>query len=215
MSREFRNLVATMLLTLAGFLVIRQLVTSDAVAFDWPLPFILALVGLVLALLPERAAAMSSPVAVTGEPSRMPQVAADDLTLIKGIGPQRARTLAQAGCPRYGDLARLSESELGRMLEDVGAVAPICGVAAFLDQTGPNRRRWQHVLAARLSVNPDSRRRGTWVTLNPRPRARKTCRGCRPHPARQTPGPRAAAPAGRWGESPPVPDTLRIAPAHR
>ena len=124
MSREFRNLVATMLLTLAGFLVVRQLVSSDAVAFDWPLPFILVLVGLVLALLPERAAAMSSPVPVTGESSRMPQVAADDLTLIKGIGPQRARTLAQAGCPRYGDLARLSESELGRMLEDVGAVSP-------------------------------------------------------------------------------------------
>ncbi len=124
MSREFRNLVATLLLTLAGFLVVRQLVTSDAVAFDWPLPFILALVGLVLALLPERAAAMSSPVAVTGEPSRMPQMAGDDLTLIKGIGPQRARTLAQAGCPRYSDLARLSESELGRMLEDVGAVSP-------------------------------------------------------------------------------------------
>ena len=124
MSREFRNLVATLLLTLAGFLVVRQLVTSDAVAFDWPLPFILALVGLVLALLPERAAAMSSPVAVTGEPSRMPQMAGDDLTLIKGIGPQRARTLAQAGCPRYSDLARLSESELGHMLEDVGAVSP-------------------------------------------------------------------------------------------
>ena len=124
MSREFRNLVATLLLTLAGFLVVRQLVSSDAVAFDWPLPFILVLVGLVLALLPERAAAMSSPVPVTGESSRMPQVAADDLTLIKGIGPQRARTLAQAGCPRYGDLARLSESELGRMLEDVGAVSP-------------------------------------------------------------------------------------------
>ena len=124
MSREFRNLVATLLLTLAGFLVIRQLVTSDAVAFDWPLPLILTLAGLVLALLPERKPAMSSPVPVAGEPSRMPQVAADDLTLIKGIGPQRARTLAQAGCPRYGDLARLSESELGRMLEDVGAVAP-------------------------------------------------------------------------------------------
>ena len=124
MSREFRNLVATMLLTLAGFLVIRQLVTSDAVTFDWPLPFILALVGLVLALLPERAAVMSSPVPVTGEPSRMPQVVGDDLTLIKGIGPQRAQTLAQAGCPRYSDLARLSESELGRMLENVGAVSP-------------------------------------------------------------------------------------------
>ena len=113
-----------MLLTLAGFLVIRQLVTSDAVAFDWPLPFILVLVGLVLALLPERAVSMTSPVAVAGEPSRMPQVAGDDLTLIKGIGPQRARTLAQTGCPRYSDLARLSESELGRMLEDVGAVSP-------------------------------------------------------------------------------------------
>ncbi len=124
MSREFRNLVATLLLTLAGFLVVRQLVTADAVAFDWPLPFILALVGLVLALLPERAAAMSSPLTVAGESARMPQAAGDDLTLIKGIGPQRARTLAQTGCPRYGDLARLSESELGRMLEDVGAVAP-------------------------------------------------------------------------------------------
>lgn len=124
MSREFRNLVAVLLLTMAGFIVIRQLITSDAVALDWPLPLVLTLTGLALALWPGRAAARLSPVPATDGISSMPQPAGDDLTLLKGIGPQRARNLAQAGCARFSDLARVSESELAHMLEDVGAVPP-------------------------------------------------------------------------------------------
>ncbi len=124
MSREFQNMVAVLLLTLAGFIVIRQIITSDAVALDWPLPLVLTLAGLALALFPERSATGLSPVPAANGMSRMPQPVGDDLTLIKGIGPQRARTLAQAGCANFSDLARVSESELAHMLADVGAVAP-------------------------------------------------------------------------------------------
>lgn len=123
MSREFRNLVATLLLTMAAFLVIREIVVHEGIVSDWPLPLALAVIGLVLAAWPERAAAQTSLVPVDGAAS-MPVAVGDDLTLIKGIGPQRAQTLAQAGCPRFSDLARLSDSELARLLEEVGAVPP-------------------------------------------------------------------------------------------
>jgi len=124
-SREFRSLLATLLLTLAGFLVVRQLVTATAEAADWSLPLVLALVGLVLALLPDRAAAVAlSPVPVLYEPAPPPLPAADDLTLIKGIGPLRAQALAQQRCTRFSDLAQLDEPELARMLQDVGAAPP-------------------------------------------------------------------------------------------
>ena len=122
MSREFRSLSAALLLTLAGFLIVRQIVAPDAVAADWPLPLLLALAGLVTALWPERASATLSPVPAAD--AGLAQTPGDDLTLIKGIGPQRAHALAQAGCPRFDDLARLSESELARLLEAVGAVVP-------------------------------------------------------------------------------------------
>ena len=122
MSREFRNLVATTLLTLAGFLVVRQIIVLAGAVPDWPLPLALTLAGLVLVFWPERAAAGTGLVPTAGSDS-MPQTSGDDLTLIKGIGPQRAQTLARAGCAGFSDLARLSESELARLLADVG-VAP-------------------------------------------------------------------------------------------
>ena len=111
MSREFRNLVATLLLTLAGMLVIRQWVLSEGALPDWPLPLALTVIGLALLAWPGREAAETGLVPADGV-ATMPAPLADDLTLIKGIGPQRAQGLAQAGCPRFSDLARLSESEL-------------------------------------------------------------------------------------------------------
>lgn len=123
MSREFRNLVATLLLTLAGFQFIRLWIIEEGALPEWPLPLALAIVGLVLVAWPHREGAETGLVAPGGGDA-LPPAVGDDLTLIKGIGPQRARSLAQAGCPRFSDLARLSESELARLLDDVGAVPP-------------------------------------------------------------------------------------------
>jgi len=122
-SREFRHLVATLLLTLAGFQFIRLWIIEEGALPDWPLPLALAIVGLVLVAWPQREEAETGLVALDGSDA-LPPAVGDDLTLIKGIGPRRARSLAQAGCPRFSDLARLSESELARLLDDVGVVPP-------------------------------------------------------------------------------------------
>lgn len=143
MDRSARTLIAVALLTTAAFLG-AELLIRRAPLVEWPLTFVLAMLGLVFVAWSARkdtADFTAAPEAV-GEPapaltpgvhvypvapaapapapvvvpSPEPAPAAYDLTVLDGIGPKTAEALHAAGVTSFAQLAEMTPAALREMM---------------------------------------------------------------------------------------------------
>jgi len=144
MDRSARTLIAVAFLTIAAFLS-ADLLVQRAPLHAWLLPGILTLIGLVfvwLGVRPEReagvddgwaetaltpalaegvqAAAVRAPSLEAGDATAE---AADDLTMIDGIGPKTAEALQAAGVTTFAALGEMKPDAIAEALRKAGARA--------------------------------------------------------------------------------------------